>query len=102
MSDYAIELEKGKLPLFGSIYSLGPVELEVLKTYIKTNLANDFIRLFKSLTRAPILFNRKLDESLCLYVNYQIVNNIIIKSRYPLSLIDKLLDWLSQAKRFIQ
>ena len=40
---HAIELEKGKQPSFGLIYSLRPVELEILKTYIKTNLANSFI-----------------------------------------------------------
>ena len=33
------------------------MELEILKTYIKTNFANGFIRLFKSLTSALILFN---------------------------------------------
>ena len=44
VNKYTIELEEGKQPLFGLIYSLGPVELETLKTYIETNLANGFIR----------------------------------------------------------
>ena len=43
INEHAIKLEEGKQPSFGSIYSLGPVELETLKTYIKTNLANGFI-----------------------------------------------------------
>ena len=43
MNKYAIKLEEGKQPLFGPIYSLGLVELEILKIYIKTNLANGFI-----------------------------------------------------------
>ena len=43
MNEHAIELEEGKQPPFGLIYSLGSVELETLKTYIKTNLANGFI-----------------------------------------------------------
>ena len=43
MNEYAIELEKGKQPPFGPIYNPGPVELETLKTYIETNLANGFI-----------------------------------------------------------
>ena len=42
MNEHVIELEEGKQPPFGPIYRLGPVELETLKTYIKTNLANGF------------------------------------------------------------
>ena len=70
INEHAIELEKGKQPLFRPIYSLGPVELETLKTYIKTNLANGFIRLSKSPTRAPILFDQKPDGSLRFCVDY--------------------------------
>ena len=33
---HAIDLEKGKQPPYGLIYSLRPVELETLKTYIET------------------------------------------------------------------
>ena len=55
-NDHAIDLEEGKQPPYGPIYSLGPVELETLKTYIETNLANGFIRPSKSPAGAPILF----------------------------------------------
>ena len=43
MNEYVIKLEKDKQPFFGSIYNLGPMKLETLKTYIKTKLANNFI-----------------------------------------------------------
>ena len=43
INEHAIELKKSKQPLLDPIYSLEQVELETLKTYIKTNLANDFI-----------------------------------------------------------
>ena len=42
-NQYAIKLEKGKQPLYGLIYSLSPVELKTLKTYIKTHLKIRFI-----------------------------------------------------------
>ena len=38
-----IKLKEGKQSPFRSIYSLYLVELEMLKTYIKINLANSFI-----------------------------------------------------------
>ena len=77
--EHAIELEKGKQPPYRPIYILGLVEFETFKTYIKTNLANSFIQASKSPTVAPILFVRKLNSSLCLYVNYRGLNNFFIK-----------------------
>ena len=102
MNEHTIELEEGKQLIFGPIYSLGPVELETLKTYIKTNLANGFIRQSKSPAEAPILFDRKPNGSLRLCVDYRGLNNITIKNQYPLSLVGEPLDRLDRAKRFTQ
>ena len=102
INDHAIELEEGKQPPFKPNYSLRPVELETLKMYIETNLANGFIRLSKSFAEAPIFLDRKPDISFRLCVNYWGLNNIIIKNQYPLLLIGKLLDWLGRTRRFIQ
>lgn len=49
INDYPINLVDGQQPLYKPIYSLGLIELEALKIYIKTNLANDFIQTSKSL-----------------------------------------------------
>ena len=102
INDHAIELINSQQPPYGPIYSLGPVELEILKTYIETNLANGFIRLFKSPAGAPILFERKSDSFLQLCVNYQGLNNLMIKNWYLLPLIGELLGSLGRARRFIQ
>ena len=80
MNEHTIKLIDGKQPPYGPIYALSLVELETLKTYIKTYLKTRFIRPFKSLIDAPILFDRKLDGSLRLCVDYQDFNNIIIKN----------------------
>ena len=100
MNEHAIKLEEGKQPSFRLIYNLGLVELETLKTYIKTNLANGFIHPSKSPAGAPIFFDQKQNESLRLCVNYRGLNNITIKNQYPLSLISESLDWLDRAKQF--
>ena len=70
INEYAIKLEEGEQWPFGPIYSLGLIELEIFKTYIKTNLANSFIWPSKSSAKASILFNKKPDRSLRLCVNY--------------------------------
>ena len=80
LNQHAIELQKGQQPPYKPIYSLGPVELETLKTYIETNLANGFIWPLKSSAGAPILFVRKADGSLRLCVNYQGLNNWTIQN----------------------
>ena len=43
INEYAIKLQDGKQPPYRPIYSLGPVELEILKTYIETHLKTGFI-----------------------------------------------------------
>lgn len=80
VNKYAIEVEKSKQPPYGPIYNLGPIELETLKTYIKTNLANSFIRASKLPTGALILFVHKPKGRLRLCVNYQGLNNLTIKN----------------------
>ena len=100
-NEHAIKLEIGKQLSYKPIYSLGPVEFETLKTYIKTILANGFIWALKLSAVALILFVRKLDSSFCLCVDYQRLNNLTIKNQYPLPLIGKSLDRLRQAKQFI-
>ena len=43
INKYIIDLETSKKPLYRLIYSLKLVKLKILKTYIKTHLANGFI-----------------------------------------------------------
>lgn len=41
---HAIKLQNSNQLLYEPIYSLGPIELEILKTYIKTHLKTGFIQ----------------------------------------------------------
>ena len=92
INKYAIQLEEGKQPLLGPIYSLRPVEFETFKTYIKINLANGFIRPSKSLARTLILSDRNLNRSLCFCMDYWSLNNLIIKNQDLLFLIGESLN----------
>ena len=98
INTHAIDLEEGKQPLYGPIYSLELLKLETLKIYIKTNLANGFICPSKSLVGTLILFNKKPDRSLWLCINYWVLNNITIKNQYPLPLVGESLNCLGRAK----
>ena len=102
LNEHAIELEGDKQPPYRPIYSPGPVELETLKAYIKTNLKTEFIRPSKFPASAPILFDKKPDDSLCLCMDYRGLNNFTIQNQHPLPLIGESLDRLGGAKRFTQ
>ena len=103
INDHAIELVDGcQQPSYGPIYSVELVELDTLKAFIKTNLANGFIKPSKSPADALILFDWKLNGFLRLCVNYQGLNNLTIKNWYPLLLIGELLDRLGRTRQFTQ
>ena len=82
LNKHAIDLEDGKQPPYGPIYSLGREELKTLKTYIETHLKTRFIRPSKSPAGAPIFFDKKPDDSFCLCVDYWGLNKLTIKNRY--------------------
>lgn len=57
INNHTIDLIDSKQPPYRSNYSIEPIELKILKTYMKTNLANSFIKSFKSFTSTLILFH---------------------------------------------
>ena len=96
--DHAIDLEPGKKPPYGPIYSLSEDELKVLRAYLDKHLKNGFIRPFTSSAGAPILFVKKKNGTLRLCVDYRGLNLLTIKNRYPLPLIGESLNRLSKAR----
>ena len=102
INNHTIKLVDSQQLPYRPIYSLELVELEILKAYIKTNLANGFIRLSKSSADTSIFFDRKSDGSFWLCVNYKSLNNLMIKNQYLLPLVKELLDRLERAKWFTQ
>ena len=90
--DHKIELEEGKTPPFGPIYSLSEAEHKALEEYATENLHSGFIRSSSSPTGAPILFVKKKDGSLRLFYDFRGLNKITQKDKYPLPRITDLLD----------
>ena len=68
INNHFIKLVNDKHLIYNLIYSLKLVELKHLKVYIKNNLANKFIRLFKLLTSILISFIRK-KQNFHIYTN---------------------------------
>ena len=102
INNHPINLLDDKQPLYGLIYSLGSVDLEMWKTYIEANLASSCIRSSKSITGVLILFVQKNDSNLHLCIDYRGLNKLTIKNCYLLQLIDESLDCLGHIKCFTQ
>jgi len=87
--DLKINLEEGAQPLVSPIYSS---EQEALKKFIEENFNMGFIQPTSSLYDALVLFVKKKNGLLRLYINFHSLNCISKKNRYPLLLISNLLD----------
>jgi hypothetical protein len=98
--DHEIPLVEEKFPKAQPIYSLSEKELVALREYIETNLAKGYIRPSKSPARYPILFVPKKDGKLRMCVDYRRLNEITVKNRYTLPLIQELQDRVKGARFF--
>ena len=71
-----------------------PAELTELRKQLDELLEKGFIRSNTSPWGAPVLFAKKVDGSVRLCVDYQKLNQMTIKNKYPLPRIDDLFDQL--------
>jgi hypothetical protein len=84
----------------GPIYSLSVTEQAEPKKYIEKMLRQGYIRPSESSFASPILFVKKKDGSLRLCVDYRRLNSITVKNKYPLPLINDMLDQLRDCSWF--
>ena len=73
-------------------YRRAPAELKELNEQLKELLDQGFIRPSTSPWGAPVLFVKKKDGGLRLYINYKQLNKATIKSKCPLPRINDLFD----------
>jgi hypothetical protein len=91
------QLVEGAQPPFGPIYPLSGKEMQVLREYIRKELAAGKIRDSKSPAGAPIIFVPKPDGSLRLCIDYRALNRVTFKDRTPLLLMSELREPLARA-----
>jgi hypothetical protein len=80
------------LPPVLPIYRLRVPEEATLQLLIEENLSKGFIRPSRSPVSAPTFFVKKKDRNLRPCIDYRRLNDITIKDKFPLPLIDDLLE----------
>jgi hypothetical protein len=98
--DHKIELTQenhlGRSPL----YRMTTEELAAVKEYLLENLHKGFIVPSNAPFASPVLFVSKPNGGLCFCIDYRKLNSITKKDQHPLSLIDKTLARITNAKIF--
>jgi transposase InsO family protein len=99
-TDHRIILEEGLTPGYCPLYKQSEEELRAAKEYITKNLAQGFIEPSDAAFASPILVVRMPDGRLRVCIDYRKLNALTKKDRYPLPLIDEILQRIGKAKFF--
>ncbi|GJS12697.1 putative reverse transcriptase domain-containing protein [Tanacetum coccineum] len=92
--EFQIDLILGITLVARAPYRLALLEMQELSNQLQELSDRGFIRPSTSPWGAPVLFVKKKDGSFRMCIDYQELNKLIVKNRYPLPRIDDLFDQL--------
>jgi hypothetical protein len=98
--EFKIELEPSTAPIAKAPYKMLPVEMKELKIQLQGLLDKGYIHPSTSPWGCSALFVEKKDKELRQFVDYQPLNAITSKNKYPLPRIHILFDQLARAQVF--
>jgi hypothetical protein len=98
--DHTIALIAGAQPANKNPYRYTPQLKTEIERQIKEMLDSGVIQISNSAFSSPIILVRKKDGSWRVVVNYRHLNALTVKSKYPVPVIDELLDELAGARWF--
>ena len=98
--DHAIEITPNAKVPFGPIYPLSEPQKEAVREYLDCIISQGKIQPSKSPAGAPILFVPKQNGKLRLCVDYRGLNNVTVKNKYPMPLMETLREQVQGATIF--
>ncbi|KAG8067900.1 hypothetical protein GUJ93_ZPchr0005g15565 [Zizania palustris] len=98
--DHRIPLIEGSPPINVRPYRYNPAQKDEIERQVKEMLQNGVIQHSTSAFSSPALLVRKKDGTWRMVIDYRRLNDVTIKSKYPLPVIDELLDELHGSKYF--
>jgi hypothetical protein len=94
---HQIPLMPGAQPVTARQYRYTPAQKTEIEAQVTAMLQAGLIQVSASPFLSPVLLVRKKDLSWRFCIDYRLLNSITIKNKYPLPIIDELLDELSGA-----
>ena len=98
--DHGIHLEPGTTPINTKPYRYSPVQKDEIEHQVQDMLQSVFILHIMSPYDAPVLLVKKNDGSWRFCVDFRRMNSSTVKKKFPLPIVDELLDELEGAKYF--
>ena len=98
--EHLINFIDNKTSCLNFIYYMSQNEFTMIRNYLNDVLKKQWIHSFFSFINAPVLFTKKSNDDLYFCVNYWNFNEFIIKNKYFLFLLFKLLNRFAHVKRF--
>jgi hypothetical protein len=98
--DHAIPLQPGVAPVFSRPYRFAPAIKDEIEKQVKEMLEAGLIQKSSSPFSSLVLLVKKKDQTWRFCVDYHQLNSITLKSKYPVTIIDELLDELGHATWF--
>ena len=98
--DHQIPLVPGAIPVQKKPYRYAPSQKDELEKQISEMLQKGVIQISNSPYASPVILVRKKDGGWRMCVDYRYLNALTVKNKYPLPVVDELLDELAGAKIF--
>ena len=98
--DHHIALVHVAQPVNTRPYKYAPVQKTEIEKQLSDMLKNGTIRPSSSPYASPVLLVKKKDGSWRFCVDYRHLNNITVKNKHPLPIVDELIDQLAGARWF--
>ncbi|KAK1670478.1 hypothetical protein QYE76_058637 [Lolium multiflorum] len=98
--DHSIPMLPGAQPFKVRPYRYSPQQKDEIERQVYDMLCHGIIRRSSSPFASPVLLVKKKDGSWRFCVDYRQLNNLTVKNKHPLPVIDELLDELAGARYF--
>lgn len=98
--NHSIPLVQGASPVAIRQYRYAPKMKDEIERQVSDMLQSGFIRPSTSAFSSPVLLVRKKDGSWRFCIDYRMLNAITVKAKFPIPVVDELLDELANARVF--
>lgn len=98
--DHGIPLIHGAKPFSVKPYRYAPTQKDEIEKQVSQMLQQGIIQASLSPFASPVLLVKKKDGTWRFCMDYRALNNITVKNRYPMPVVDELMDELAGARWF--